>query len=136
MKLTDLQIKKLSLPEGATKQKTFFDEAFKGFGLRVSVGGSKTFVLMHGKRRKLRTLGCHPDVSLAEARVAAKKVQGQVVGTDDAALARAASISFDDVRNLFPKDSSRRTKISTHDEYTRLLHKHFNFSKPITSVTR
>jgi len=136
MKLTDLQIKKISLPKGATKQKTFFDEAFKGFGLRVSVGGSKTFVLMHGKRRNLRTLGRYPDISLAEARVAAKKVQGQVVGTDGAAPARAASISFDEVRNQFLKDSFRRTKTSTHDEYTRLLHKHFNFSKPITSVTR
>lgn len=136
MKLTDLQIKRLALPEGATKQKTFFDEYFKGFGLRVSIGGSKTFVLMHGKRRKLRTLGRYPDMSLAEARIAAKKVQGQVVGKDDATPARAPTISYDEVRMQFLKDTSRRTKTSTHDEYTRSLYKHFNFSKPITSVTR
>lgn len=52
MHLTDLSVKKLSLPKGAkADQHTFFDDSFKGFGVRVSVGGTKTFVLIHGKKR-------------------------------------------------------------------------------------
>ena len=45
MRLTDLQIQRLKAP--AKGQKTYFDDLQKGFGVRVSVGGSKTFVLMY-----------------------------------------------------------------------------------------
>ena len=81
MRLTDLQIKTLKLsPKGESKQKIFFDDAMKGFGVRVSVGGSKSFVLMHGKRRRLETIGRYPGMTLAEARKKAKRVLGELVG--------------------------------------------------------
>lgn len=79
MRLTDLQIKKLSL-EGGSKQKTYFDDSLKGFGLRVSVGGSKSFVVMYGKQRRLRTIGRYPEMTLAKAREKAKEVIGEVSG--------------------------------------------------------
>ena len=68
MRITDLQIQKFKPPSGAAKQKTYFDEVLKGFGVRVSVGGSKSFVVVYGKGRNTRTLGRYPDLSLADAR--------------------------------------------------------------------
>jgi Arm DNA-binding domain len=80
MRLTELTIKTLKLPPLAeSKQKTFFDDSIKGFGVRVSVGGTKSFVLMYGKQRKLETIGRYPEISLAEARTRARKHLGVVV---------------------------------------------------------
>jgi len=50
MRLTDLQIKKLPVPSSG--QKTFDDAALPGFGVRVSQGGSKSFVVMYGEKRR------------------------------------------------------------------------------------
>jgi integrase len=133
-RLTDLLITKLSLPSGATKlQHTFFDDGFKGFGVRVSVGGAKSFVLMHGKRRKLMTLGRYPDISLSDARILARKA---LVGALDATETNAAMLTFPDARARFLADARVHTKSSTYSEYERLLKKHFNFEKLITDITR
>ena len=59
MRLTDLAIKHLDPPEKG--QRIVFDDALKGFGLRLSQGGSKTWVIVKGKERKLRTLGRYPE---------------------------------------------------------------------------
>ena len=136
MNLTDLQIKKLSLPEGATKQKTFFDGSLKGFGLRVSVGGAKSFILMYGKRRKLKTLGRYPETSLAKARVLARQLLGEVAGGEEEEIVRKASLSFVDARDRFIEDSRHHTKPSTLNEYRRHLTKHFPFSKMLGEVSR
>jgi integrase len=136
MRLTDLQIRSLELPKGATKQKTFFDDAIKGFGLRVSVGGAKSFVLMYGKRRKLKTLGRYPDVSLAEARVAAKKALGMVAGVKDGMGHEAGTLPFLVAREQFLEDSRMRNKPSTYEAYKRVLLLHFTFPKKIGDISR
>ena len=96
MSLTDLLIKKLKLPEAG--QKTYFDGTQKGFGLRVSKGGAKTFVLVHGKGRKIHTLGRYPDLSLMDARKKAKEVLGQVVSEKQG---QVPMLSFPEVRERF-----------------------------------
>ncbi len=63
MRLTDLTIQKLPIPEKG--QKTYWEG---GFGVRVSQGGSKTFVVMYGKDRSLKSIGRYPAVSLKTAR--------------------------------------------------------------------
>jgi integrase len=63
MRLTDLQIQKLAAPEAG--QKTYWED---GFGVRVSQGGTKSFVVMYGKDRKLKTIGRYPAMSLKTAR--------------------------------------------------------------------
>lgn len=130
MSLTDLLIKKLKVPlEG---QKTYFDGVQKGFGVRVSKGGAKTFVLVHGKKRKIHSLGRYPDLSLAEARRKAKEVLGKVVAEEKGEM---PSLSFEEVRERFLADSAHRTKSSTHAEHTRLLTKHFTFTKNVGAIT-
>ena len=65
MHLTDLAIQKLKPPPSG--QKTFYDNQLPGFGIRVSQR-PKSFVVMYGRRRQLKTLGRYPSLSLKEAR--------------------------------------------------------------------
>src|SRR5665213_845670 len=133
-RLTDLLIKKIALPHGATKrQHTYFDDGFKGFGLRVSEGGAKSFVLMYGKRRQLMTLGRYPDISLAEARLSARKA---LAGILDDSGSRVSAMSFAEARKRFLEDAQTNTKPSTYTEYERLLNKHFSLEKRLGAVSR
>ena len=50
MKLTDISLRALKAPEkGAV---TYFDDTLKGFGVRVSSGGTKSYVLLIGNSRR------------------------------------------------------------------------------------
>lgn len=131
MSLTDLLIKKLKAPE--VGQKTYFDGRQKGFGVRVSMGGAKTFVLVEGKGRKIHSLGRYPELTLLEARKKAKEVLGQVLAGK---AEPKPTLLFSELRDLFLEDSRMRTKSSTHAEYVRLLNKHFAYPKLSQSVTR
>ncbi|MCT8327944.1 tyrosine-type recombinase/integrase [Albidovulum sediminis] len=133
MRLTDILIKSLKVP--ATGQKTHFDDALPGFGVRVSQGGTKSFVVMFGTRRRLKTIGRYPDLSLAEARREAKRVQVDAA-TAIAALPRDEPVPFDTARDRFLADSKLRHKERTHTDYDRLLCRHFSFSKDMDTLTR
>ncbi len=133
-RLTDLLIRQLEAPKQG--QLTYFDEALPGFGVRVSQGGSKSFVLVFGQKRKLRTLGRYPDLSLADARKKAKQVQGELLATPETVDKVLHSISFSAARDRFLADSRKRTKASTFTEYQRLLERHFEYSKPLELLNR
>lgn len=134
MRLTDLQIKKLKPPESG--QRTYFDETLRGFGVRISQGGTRSFVVMYGKRRQLRTIGRYPAMSLADARIAAKRAQAEISRADPALPATVTAISFNGARTKFLADCDRRNKASTAGEYRRLLTKHFVFEKDLGALTR
>src|SRR5690606_36243592 len=133
MRLTDILIKSLKVP--ATGQKTHFDDALPGFGVRVSQGGAKSFVVMFGPKRQLKTIGRYPELSLADARREAKRVQVETA-TAIAPLPRHEPVPFDTARTRFLADSKLRHKARTHTDYDRLLHRHFSFSKDIDALTR
>ena len=67
MKLTDIAVRALPVPEKG--QRDFWDDTIPSFGIRVSQGGSRTWVLMQGGSRK--SPGRYPLISLSEAREAA-----------------------------------------------------------------
>ena len=131
MRLTDLLIKTLKVPE--TGQRTYFDDALGGFGVRVSQGGAKSFVVMHGKRRALKTLGRYPDITLAEARKKAKLVQGEA---EEPLLPGRPALTFSDARGRFIEDTKARAKARTVEEYERLLKRHFPYAKQLADITR
>lgn len=64
--LTDLGLQRLATPE--TGQKIYRDDTIRGFGVRVSQEGGKSFVLIYGDRRRLKKLGLYLRMSLKEAR--------------------------------------------------------------------
>ncbi|MGA8707586.1 MAG: Arm DNA-binding domain-containing protein [Steroidobacteraceae bacterium] len=61
-----MTVQKLAVPDGG--QKLHMDDTLRGFGVRVSQGGSKTFVVLVGPERKRQTIGRYPIVTLAQAR--------------------------------------------------------------------
>jgi len=134
MSLTDLQIKRLKAPEKG--QKTYFDPSLKGFGVRVSQGGTKTFVVLYGKERRRRSLGRYPELSLAEARTLAKQAQVDIVLDEQNPAAKLPKISFATAREKFLADSRTRTRPSSVREYERLLNKHFTYDQNLDALTR
>src|SRR5258708_6114629 len=72
VRLTDLVIKGLPAPEAG--QKVYRDDLISGFAVRVSPGGTKTFLLIHGKERRFTTIGRVGVVKLADARQKARDI--------------------------------------------------------------
>ncbi len=63
-----------------TDQQAFWDQSLPRFGVRVSLGGRKTFCIryrVNGKRRRM-SLGHFPYIKLGEARDRAKELFGQI----------------------------------------------------------
>jgi hypothetical protein len=71
MRITDLSIKALKPP--VKGEKIHYDETLPGFGVRVSEGGTKSFILTHGKLRRRETIGRVGILTLKTARQAAKE---------------------------------------------------------------
>lgn len=134
MRLTDLQIARIKPPKKG--QKTYFDELLPGFGIRVSQGGSKSFVVMYGTGRRLKTLGRYPKLSLRDARVAAKNVQSNIALLTPQSDFALNPIQFDEARRRFLEESATRNKQSTTQAYRWLLERHFHFEKKLTEITR
>jgi len=121
--LTDLLVKTLPLPERG--QVTYWDDNLSGFGVRVSQGGSKSFVLVHGVNRQRETLGRYPTISLRQARDQAKKKQAQIT----LGIEQNRSISFKDAREIFLEDCRSKNKKNTVDYYRKRLDAHFRFGR-------
>ena len=72
MRLADRAIASLPTPEHG--QKLYTDDSLAGFAVRVSQGGSRTFVLTYGADRQRITIGRYPIVSLSAAREKARTI--------------------------------------------------------------
>lgn len=75
MRLTDISIRALKTPESGAV--IHYDDTLPGFGVRVSEGGTKSFILTHGPRRTRETIGRVTIIGLGEARTAAKVILAQ-----------------------------------------------------------
>lgn len=105
--LTELSIRKLSHPEkGSVKH---LDASLPGFGIRCSAR-SKSFFVMYGERRQLKTLGKWPDLSLKDARHAARQLLA-------APPVVRISPSYSEVRDRFLADCRMRLRPSTVERY-------------------
>lgn len=85
--LTDRTIATLPTPSERERQRDYWNDVLRGFGVRVSYGGRRAFVLRYRVNNRLRrlTLGPYPDLSLFEARRKAREVLGDVARGDDPA---------------------------------------------------
>ena len=68
--LSDAGLRSLTPPSKG--QQSYWDKTLPSFGVRVSQGGSKTFVL--NRSNSLITIGRFPVLSLSQARTEAKKL--------------------------------------------------------------
>lgn len=105
--LTELSIRKLAFPEkGSTKH---LDPSLPGFGIRCTAR-SKSFFVMYGAKRQLKTLGRWPDLSLKDARQAARQLLA-------APPVARTSPKFWEVRDRFLADCRMRLRPSTVERY-------------------
>ena len=107
------------------KEKIHWDGGYKGFGVRVSPMGRKTFVVQYrqGSRTRRVSLGTFGNLTVEEARRKAKKILGAVAGGDDPAERIAQfrrTPTMVDVCNKFLTEYVKtRLKPSTQKEYRR-----------------
>ncbi|AGI68613.1 DNA integration/recombination/inversion protein [Octadecabacter antarcticus 307] len=129
--LTEITLK--SLPPPVSGQTTYWDKTTSGFGVRVSQGGSKSFVIVHGVNRQRETLGRHPTITLKQARDQAKKLLAQIT----LGVQQSRTISYKDARDLFLEACEAKNKRNTVDYYRKRLDTHFRFGrKRLDEITR
>ena len=123
---SDVGLRAIEPPASGTAD--YWDTKFKGFGVRVSQGGTKTFVLNIHKAR--RSLGRYGIVSLAEARAEAKRILAQKTLGQTRPQSITFTLAFDAF--LAEKEKSRRAR--TIKDYKRLINLHFPFKGQLADV--
>lgn len=102
-------------PDGKATQAFYRDSAIPGFGLRVTSGGAKSFIVekrVHGKVKRI-TLGRYGNLTVEQARKAAMQLLGQVAtGKDPIAERKAKTVKGTTLLQTF--DDYLATKISYH----------------------
>ncbi len=111
--LSDALLRSLKPPEKG--QRDVWDSTLPGFGIRISQGGSKTFVVNVDKSR--RTIGRYPIVKLAEARTEAKRMFAErTLGK-----VRPQSITYPQALALFLEEKGERRRARTVQDHKRHL---------------
>ena len=128
IRLTDLAVKKLPLSEAG--QVTYWDELTPNFGIRCSAR-SKSYIVLLGDRRKRKTLGRYPKMSLAEARKQAKVLISQQAMTPDSGEERV----YQAVVRAYLDDCEGRVRPNTMKGY-RLYLEGITFAGSINQVTQ
>lgn len=119
MRLTDLRINSFAAPPKG--QKTYLCDTLPGFGVRVSQGGTKTFVLMVGRERQLVSIGRYPIISLADARqVARERLAERTLGKH-----RPARLRMSEALTRFFAEKEAKNKASTLAITRGILNTHF-----------
>ncbi|MGF1610373.1 MAG: tyrosine-type recombinase/integrase [Kiloniellales bacterium] len=121
--LTDISVRAVKPP--ATGQVTYWDKALPSFGLRVSQGGTKSFVVMYGATRQLTTIGRYPVLKLSDARKEAKRLLAE----HTLGRRRPQNITFDEAKRRYLAASALKNKPRTTYDYTRLLNRHFKLGR-------
>lgn len=128
MSLTDATIR--ALPAPPKGQKIYLDAALKGFGCRVSQGGTKTFLLLLGAQRQKITIGRYPVISLAEARAEAKRLLAEFT----LGKRTPQSITFSQAVELFLADKAQSRRPSTVKAYRTKLNR-YGFKCKLTGIS-
>jgi integrase len=123
MRLTDISVR--TLPTPTKGQKTHWDDTLRSFGCRVSQGGTKSFVVQHGIDRRLVTIGRYPIVSLADARVEAKRILAEMT----LGKHRPRTVRWDEALEQYLAASKEKNRKRTVDGYSRLINRHFAFKR-------
>ena len=117
--LTDPLIRSIQPPERG--QITVIDGSLKNFGIRVSQGGSKSWVVMLGKGRR-QTFG---HLSLADARAEAKRILAEKT----LGRIKPQRAAFEDCVREYLKECVHRVKPGTLKLYTYHLTRDFPFGR-------
>ena len=106
--LTELSIRKLPHPESGNIK--HFDTSLPGFGIRCTAR-SKSFFVMYGEDRRLKTLGKWPELSLKDARQEARQFLASPPPVT------ASNPTFFTVRDRFLAECRARLRPTTVERY-------------------
>lgn len=142
MKLTKKIVDDAKLP--VDKDQVFYrDDQLKGFALRVTSSGTKSFVIEKNIGNKVRriTLGKYGALTVEQARKEAQKIIGQIAtGIDPIAEKLSAKMSAVTLNEVFEdyKKARKSLKHNTLYNYERVLTIGFASwgSKPLISITK
>lgn len=147
MRITKSFVDKVEIPrpkpDQTSTQDFYRDEAIPGFGLRVTSGGAKSFIVekrVNGRVKRI-TLGRYGNLTVEQARTEAMKILGKVAtGGDPIAEKReryARSVSLIQVFNDYLK-TRKDLKESTINDYTKIMQTSFEdwLQKPIAEITK
>ena len=127
--LTDISIRALKPPEKG--QVMYWDGSLSGFGVRVSQGGTKTFVVVHGRRRIRTTIGRVGVVKLAEARKKAR----DVLAEETLGIAATSGPPIHSALDQFLAAYKSKNRASTYEETARLLKRHLTATKRVGDIS-
>lgn len=131
------------LKEGRTEQKRYYDDKLKGFGLRVTSGGTKAFFaekLVNGTLKRI-TIGQYPAITAEQARKEAQVLLGKMVtGIDPVAEKKAKKIKGTTLQKAFDdyKVARKNLKPTTIKDYERVLKQVMPdwLDKSLTNITK
>lgn len=129
--------------EGRTEQKRYYDDKLKGFGLRVTSGGTKAFFvekLVNGSLKRI-TIAHYPEMTTEQARKEAQVLLGKMVtGIDPVAEKKARKVKGTTLRKAFEdyKAARKSLKETTINDYERVLQQVVPdwLDKSLTNITR
>lgn len=147
MKITKQVVDKLPIPavtvKNQTTQKRYYDAILKGFGVRVTSGGSKAFFVEKLVNRKLRriTVGRYPELTVEQARKEAQKLMGKIAtGIDPLAEKREIKAKAVTLKEVFADYLAARKalKPNTIKDYERIMKESFSDwqNKPLLDFTK
>lgn len=146
MKIIKKAVESLSIPSkqvGKTVQKRYYDDNLKGFGVRVTSGGTKAFFVEKLIKKKVRriTLGRYPEVSVEMAKKKAQKLLGEIaMGKDPIEEKRAEELRNITLNDVFSDYKSARSSLKqkTLIDYEQIINKAFCkwSKKPLLSITK
>jgi integrase len=122
--LTDVGVRAL---KPATKQFKVWDTQTRGFGVLVS-DTTKTWFVMYSEKRRFKSLGRWPDVSLSEAR---RKAQGLLGTQPDAARCPTFPVALD----LFLDTHAAELRPRSRYVLERTLRFNFHWTKTLDKIT-
>ena len=141
MRLTKTVIDHITPP--AHGQAFYRDDTLKGFAVRVTPGGAKSFIVetrVHGRMRR-ETLGRYGPLTVEQARREAQKYLGEVAtGVDPRARAREASARAVTLQAVFEEYCRTRNalKASTLHDYRRIVFGDLKdwLNRPIAQISK
>ncbi|MFO9066391.1 tyrosine-type recombinase/integrase [Legionella pneumophila serogroup 1] len=147
MRINKSEVEKLPIPAatkpGVTAQKKYYDDQLKGFGIRVTSGGTKAFFVEKLINRKVKriTLGRYPELTPEMARKRALEILGQIAcGVDPVAEKKASKMAQVSLKEVYADylRARKSLKASTKANYEQVLSKAFAnwLDKPIVNISK
>src|SRR5208282_5154755 len=116
----DISLRTANAPDAGTI--TLWDGSLKHFGVRISQGGAKSFIVLLGSGRR-QVIGRFPTISLSQARTKAKMLLAErTLGRH-----QPKSTSWDTALPTFLALCEKKNRTRTHSEYARTLKSYFPF---------